>query len=181
MPRRPKKNTSMDQFLHKPPGAAEPDDRSSKRKAEAPKTADGTAPGAGGTPQKRRRSSAGAGRIAPRALLQQPNDSAANKSSADDSSAAAAAAKAPAAAKPLPPLTDAQERVLRDFDLRSRYGATAGVDRLVRWERANRLGLQPPPAVKEILEEYAAVPEARRSVLDAHIFRYDQNQEREDS
>lgn len=175
----------MDQFLTKPAGAAsaaaaaDVPDGTMKRKAQPnqPKSVGASAVGADGTPQKRRRSSAGAGKIAPRALLL-PDDSAV-ASSADDRSAAPTAAAAPAApaAKELPPLSSEQERVLRDFDLRSRYGAVAGVDRLVRWERASRLGLQPPQAVKEILEEYAAVPDARRSVLDEHLFRYDQNQD----
>ncbi|RDX51399.1 hypothetical protein OH76DRAFT_1401731 [Lentinus brumalis] len=41
--------------------------------------------------------------------------------------------------------------ILRVFDLSYEYGPCVGVSRLDRWERAQALGLSPPPEVKEIL------------------------------
>ncbi|KAI0701136.1 DNA polymerase delta, subunit 4-domain-containing protein [Cerioporus squamosus] len=41
--------------------------------------------------------------------------------------------------------------ILRVFDLSYEYGPCVGVSRLERWERAQALGLSPPPEVKEIL------------------------------
>ncbi|KAF8342627.1 DNA polymerase delta, subunit 4-domain-containing protein [Cantharellus anzutake] len=42
--------------------------------------------------------------------------------------------------------------ILRMFDLSYEYGPCVGVTRLERWERAQSLGLNPPPEVKEILQ-----------------------------
>ncbi|EIM80352.1 uncharacterized protein STEHIDRAFT_150559 [Stereum hirsutum FP-91666 SS1] len=41
--------------------------------------------------------------------------------------------------------------ILRVFDMSYEYGPFIGVTRLERWERANALGLNPPPEIKEIL------------------------------
>ncbi|KZT25313.1 hypothetical protein NEOLEDRAFT_1169499 [Neolentinus lepideus HHB14362 ss-1] len=41
--------------------------------------------------------------------------------------------------------------ILRVFDLSYEYGPCIGVTRLERWERAEALGLKPPPEVREIL------------------------------
>ncbi|KAI0640715.1 DNA polymerase delta, subunit 4-domain-containing protein [Trametes meyenii] len=41
--------------------------------------------------------------------------------------------------------------ILRVFDLSYEYGPCIGVSRIDRWERADALGLNPPPEVKEIL------------------------------
>ncbi|GBE86735.1 predicted protein [Sparassis crispa] len=43
------------------------------------------------------------------------------------------------------------DHTLRVFDLSYEYGPCIGVTRLQRWERAEALGLNPPPEVKEIL------------------------------
>lgn len=42
--------------------------------------------------------------------------------------------------------------VLRSFDLNSRFGPGKGLSRRMRWERAQKLGLDPPPEVLELLE-----------------------------
>ena len=44
--------------------------------------------------------------------------------------------------------------MLRQFDLAFRFGPCAGLTRLQRWERAAKLGLQPPPAVPDLIAEY---------------------------
>lgn len=44
------------------------------------------------------------------------------------------------------------EKVLKQFDMRMEYGPTVGITRLDRWKRADRLGLDPPSAVRDILE-----------------------------
>jgi DNA polymerase delta subunit 4 len=38
-------------------------------------------------------------------------------------------------------------QILRTFDLSYEYGPCIGVSRLTRWERAYKLGLNPPPEV----------------------------------
>ena len=59
---------------------------------------------------------------------------------------------------------------IADFDLRSRWGPAAGVNRLVRWHRAERLRLNPPAVVKMLLDRHAASdPAVLRSVLDGPL------------
>ncbi|KAG0261356.1 hypothetical protein BG011_001069 [Mortierella polycephala] len=43
------------------------------------------------------------------------------------------------------------EKLLRQFDLLARYGPCLNMTRLERWERASKLGLDPPFGVKEML------------------------------
>lgn len=45
-----------------------------------------------------------------------------------------------------------EENVLNQFDLDASFGPFLGISRLERWERANRLGLSPPLAVRNILQ-----------------------------
>lgn len=182
MPRRPRKNATMDQFLTKP---AARDGCGGDAHSAAAEQGVAAAEQVGGTPHKKRaRTSAAPRTLAPQRRLLQDDDGAAAPvvqplstdgatSLRDDGSSPVTVPAAVAKKEPPPPLTEEQERVLKDFDLRSRFGAAAGVDRLVRWERAYRLGLKPPDVVKEILQEYAEVPEVRRCVLDAHLLRYD--------
>ncbi|KAG8883884.1 hypothetical protein FRB97_005722 [Tulasnella sp. 331] len=42
--------------------------------------------------------------------------------------------------------------ILRRFDLSYEYGPCIGFTRMERWERADKLGLNPPPVVRQILE-----------------------------
>ncbi|KAI0073064.1 hypothetical protein K474DRAFT_1667052 [Panus rudis PR-1116 ss-1] len=55
----------------------------------------------------------------------------------------------------IPPIhTEKQNKIhhiLRVFDLSYEYGPCIGVSRLQRWERAEALGLTPPPEVRDIL------------------------------
>lgn len=46
------------------------------------------------------------------------------------------------------------EQELRQFDLDSRFGPCAGASRLERWERAQKLGLQPPPNVPNLIRAH---------------------------
>nr|WDA42955.1 DNA polymerase delta subunit 4 [Fagopyrum tataricum] len=43
------------------------------------------------------------------------------------------------------------ERILRTFDMNMVYGPCSGMTRIERWERAVRLGLNPPMDVKAFL------------------------------
>lgn len=185
MPRRPRKNTTMDQFLTKAAPDAEKLESCLPQEPAAVGAAAQAVEEQGGTPVKKRpRTSTASRTLAPQQLLQvdesvpaavlQPLSK--RRLVATSSGNEAAANTVPASLdtrEPPLPLTEEQERLLKDFDLRSRFGAAAGVDRLVRWERAHRLGLNPPDAVQKILLEYAEVPEVRRCVLDAHLLRYD--------
>ncbi|KAK7400221.1 hypothetical protein VNO78_11421 [Psophocarpus tetragonolobus] len=44
------------------------------------------------------------------------------------------------------------EVALRQFDLNAVYGPCLGMTRLARWERAQRLGLNPPPEIETLLK-----------------------------
>ena len=52
---------------------------------------------------------------------------------------------------PLPPLTEAEEKELKAFDLNMKWGPCAGISRISRWERANEFNLDPPARVMELL------------------------------
>lgn len=52
---------------------------------------------------------------------------------------------------PLPPLTEAEEKELKAFDLNMKWGPCAGISRISRWERANDFNLDPPARVMELL------------------------------
>ena len=83
--------------------------------------------------------------------------------------AAAAAAAAPRAAVGLrtPSQQDEQdEALLRQFDLNSRYGPVSGITRLERWQRAQQLGLSPPPEVKALVEQHGAGSDFNKHLFD---------------
>ncbi|XWS57998.1 hypothetical protein CRYUN_Cryun09bG0221200 [Craigia yunnanensis] len=46
---------------------------------------------------------------------------------------------------------DEQEQFLRQFDMNMAYGPCLGITRLARWERAQRLGLNPPKEIENLL------------------------------
>jgi len=47
---------------------------------------------------------------------------------------------------------NAIHQILRTFDMTVDFGPYVGITRLNRWNRAQKLGLNPPPEVKQILE-----------------------------
>lgn len=63
------------------------------------------------------------------------------------------------------------EKVLKQFDMRMEYGPTVGITRLDRWKRADRLGMNPPAAVKDILEsaEGHEVPRYREAYTAEYL------------
>ena len=78
------------------------------------------------------------------------------------------AAKAPSVLPaPAPPALTAEqlEDVLRQFDLNPRFGPFVGIDRLERWERADKFGLEPPPAIRKLLLSGNAIPQRHRGSL----------------
>lgn len=46
---------------------------------------------------------------------------------------------------------DMGEKILRYFDVSSQYGPCIGMPRMKRWQRADKLGLNPPPEVLAVL------------------------------
>ena len=64
------------------------------------------------------------------------------------------------AAAPVDPAAAAAEETLRSFDLDGRFGPCVNPTRLERWERAERLGLDPPEEVRALLERFAAAASA---------------------
>ncbi|RIA96494.1 DNA polymerase delta, subunit 4-domain-containing protein [Glomus cerebriforme] len=47
------------------------------------------------------------------------------------------------------------DKLLHSFDLNYKFGSNVGLTRLARWERAHRLGLNPPEEVKNVLTSEA--------------------------
>ena len=86
-------------------------------------------------------------------------------------STTASASSTPTAKQLLLPPSEAELRLLSDFDLRSKYGAVAGISRLVRWRRSERTGLQPPPEVGAILMKYSSDIQVQTSVYDEPLGR----------
>ncbi|CAI0649180.1 unnamed protein product [Colletotrichum noveboracense] len=60
------------------------------------------------------------------------------------------------------------EKVLRYFDVSSQYGPCIGLQRMQRWERADRLGLNPPIEVLAVLlkEEKKGTSNIERAHMD---------------
>lgn len=50
--------------------------------------------------------------------------------------------------------SDEIESELTKYDLTSEFGPLSGLTRLERWERAETMGLQPPPLVKKLIIEH---------------------------
>lgn len=59
----------------------------------------------------------------------------------------------------------AVEDTLRLFDLNPRYGPFVGMERLMRWRRAEKFGLQPPELVRILLESGRGVPQREGGYL----------------
>ncbi|PNY26122.1 DNA polymerase delta subunit 4 [Tolypocladium capitatum] len=63
---------------------------------------------------------------------------------------------------------EVSEKVLRYFDVSSQYGPCIGIDRMKRWQRAERLGLSPPIEVLSVLlkEETKGAKEFQTAQMD---------------
>lgn len=57
----------------------------------------------------------------------------------------------------------AVDKLLRKFDLTADYGPAAGLSRLQRWQRAEKLGRHPPAIIKAILETHEGRSEIKYS------------------
>ncbi|KAL4325418.1 hypothetical protein GQ457_11G014480 [Hibiscus cannabinus] len=62
--------------------------------------------------------------------------------------------------------TGEEEQVLRQFDMNMAFGPCIGMTRLDRWERAQRLGLNPPKEIQSILKRGEVKPQ---SLFDGRI------------
>ena len=89
-------------------------------------------------------------------------DVASSDTEEEDRSEAAAAAAAAAA---LPPLTAAEEKELKAFDLDSTFGPCLGLTRLERFLRAEKLQINPPPSVREILHRVHPTSPSAQAIL----------------
>ncbi|GBF91498.1 hypothetical protein Rsub_04238 [Raphidocelis subcapitata] len=94
---------------------------------------------------------------------------------ASEAAPAAPAAQAPAAAqtwgasdRPQAGATGDAD-TLRAFDLSSKFGPCTGMTRLERWERASRLGLQPPEEVRRILVAAGADSPANLNIWHGRV------------
>lgn len=54
---------------------------------------------------------------------------------------------------------DDVEEILRQFDMNMAYGPCLGLSRVERWERAHRIGLNPPQYVKNVLQDAGGNPD----------------------
>lgn len=72
--------------------------------------------------------------------------------------------------KPVHQDSNIVEQVLKLFDFMSEYGPTGGISRLERWNRAEKLGKQPPQLIKQILltKEGQNDPKYSQSYLYQH-------------
>lgn len=57
------------------------------------------------------------------------------------------------------------DKLLHAFDLNYKFGPCIGLTRLERWERAHRIGLDPPEEVRDVLTS-----EAKNSELNECVF-----------
>ncbi|RKP38551.1 hypothetical protein BJ085DRAFT_36717 [Dimargaris cristalligena] len=57
--------------------------------------------------------------------------------------------------------------LLGHFDLKYTYGPCIGLTRLHRWDRASRLGLQPPPLIRDILMDHRKRDDPHSSIYAA--------------
>ena len=71
----------------------------------------------------------------------------------------------PGSVKELEELEQLEQRLRSKFDLETKYGPVVGLSRLGRWERAVRLGLEPPRWVRDTIVQHGT-----ESDLNAHIF-----------
>uniref|UniRef100_V9LJW0 DNA polymerase delta subunit 4-like protein n=1 Tax=Callorhinchus milii TaxID=7868 RepID=V9LJW0_CALMI len=55
-------------------------------------------------------------------------------------------------------------RRLQQFDLTLEYGPCVGISRMIRWERAERLGLNPPPVVRNLVLRHEGDSEYEQSL-----------------
>nr|XP_021540783.1 DNA polymerase delta subunit 4 isoform X1 [Neomonachus schauinslandi] len=53
---------------------------------------------------------------------------------------------------------EAELELLRQFDLAWQYGPCTGITRLQRWYRAEQMGLEPPPEVRQVLQTHPGDP-----------------------
>ncbi|CAO3675587.1 unnamed protein product [Umbelopsis vinacea] len=62
------------------------------------------------------------------------------------------------------------DKVLREFDLNYAYGSCVGITRLERWQRAAKLGLNPPQEVKNLLSsKNADKEEVKESIFHGRV------------
>ena len=71
----------------------------------------------------------------------------------------------PGSVKELEELEQLEQRLRSEFDLETKYGPVVGLSRLGRWERAVRLGLDPPRWDRDTIVQHGT-----ESDLNAHIF-----------
>lgn len=67
--------------------------------------------------------------------------------------------------QPVTPDVARDERTLREFDLTGKFGPFSGVTRLQRWERAAKLGLNPPEEVRQLILKHGENTE-----MNKHVF-----------
>ncbi len=58
-----------------------------------------------------------------------------------------------------------EKRLRSEFDLETKYGPVVGLTRLERWERAVRLGLEPPVWVRDAITQHGTGHD-----VNAHVF-----------
>lgn len=59
--------------------------------------------------------------------------------------------------------------MLRAFDLTSKFGPCSGMTRLERWQRAEALGLAPPPEVKALLDAAGVASPANKNIWAGRV------------
>lgn len=66
-------------------------------------------------------------------------------------------------------LNEAEETVLRKFDLAGKFGPCSSMSRSERFARAEKLGLSPPEEVRTILEKLGGNQAVQRSIWHGRL------------
>ena len=87
---------------------------------------------------------------------------------ADEAAEPVAATEAEEVVVEAAPLSEEDVAELRAFDLAQAYGPCVGLTRAERWERAERLGRNPPQRVREMLAALPKGSEEAESMLSKY-------------
>lgn len=63
-----------------------------------------------------------------------------------------------------------EERLLKEFDMNMKYGPCSGMKRLERWERAVKMGLNPPTEIGNFLKTLKIGDPKRNCILEGKLF-----------
>jgi len=69
----------------------------------------------------------------------------------------------------VPAGVDSEDQILKAFDMDIKFGGCMGISRLNRWKRARKFNLDPPEAVKKILDKYDETDSINECLWEARV------------